>query len=236
MIEEHFFQDRDGLFSALLPDCQQNLQSALAARQRASLLVSGGSTPKPLYQQLSQSTFDWSRIDIALVDERWVEPGTPGSNQTFIADNLLQYQAANAHYIPSKTSHLTAQQGLSQCEDNYQQLQRPFDLVILGMGPDAHTASLFPHADNLAAALDAKNTQLCAALTVRPSAVTGEFVERMTLTLHGLMQARQLHLLITGDDKLAVYQQAKREQDYLASPISAVLNQNQVPVKVYWAP
>lgn len=236
MIHEKFYPDRDSLFTALTQDCQSRLQQALQANSAASFLVSGGSTPKPLYQSLSHCGLAWENIQVALVDERWVAPGQTGSNQTFIEQSLLQNNAATAQYIPTKTPHPTATAGLADCEANYQQLTRPFDLVILGMGPDAHTASLFPQAQGLAAALDPNQQQLCSAITAIPSDVTGELVERLSLSLYGLLQARQLHLLITGEDKLAVYRQALANQDVLQSPISAVLHQQQIPVYIYWAP
>ena len=104
------------------------------------------------------------------------------------------------------------------------------------MGSDGHTASLFPAADGLEKALDDNNTDLCAAINAIPSEVTGENTERMSLTFFGLMQSCRLHLLIAGQEKLAVYQRALVSPDPLLMPISAVLKQHDVPVLVYWAP
>ena len=236
MINEHFFDDRDSLIRALLSDCESRLQTAVEHRGKASLLVSGGSTPEPLYQQLSLAPLPWSDICVALVDERWVDPSQAGSNETFVKTHLLQQQAASAQFIPMKNASSTAASGEEDCEQSYQQLPRPFDLVVLGMGPDGHTASLFPHAQGLDAALNPDREQLCAAITATPSTVTGTLTERMSLTLHGLLQSRQLHLLITGEEKLAVYKAARENRDYTQTPVSAVLNQQQVPVLVYWAP
>ena len=236
MISEHFFNDRDTLFTALAEECGALLQAAVDARGRASMLVSGGSTPKPLYERLARTTLPWQAIAIALVDERWVSPGEAGSNETFVKQALLQGPASEARYIATKTAHTSASEGLASCEQAYRQLPRPFDLTILGMGPDGHTASLFPHAAGLEDAMDPASGQLCAAINAQASAVTGDLTERLSLSLYGLLQSRQLHLLITGDDKREIYEAAKLCTDIIATPVSAVLNQNEVPVHVYWAP
>jgi 6-phosphogluconolactonase len=236
MLKECFFDDRESLFSALLDDCVQQLQTALQHRPTASFMVSGGSSPKPLYQQLSEQKLDWSRVNVALVDERWVGADHPASNEAFIQQHLLQAEAAAANFVAMKTAHATALDGQQQCEQQYQQLARPFDLTILGMGSDGHTASLFPAAEGLQQALDSNNRALCAAIMAKPSEVTGDFTERMTLSFHGLMQSRQLHLLITGEEKLAVYQQAMANSDTALLPVSALLQQQAIPISVYWAP
>ena len=104
------------------------------------------------------------------------------------------------------------------------------------MGLDGHTASLFPTAQGLESALDAGNNNLCAAIMADPSEVTGELIERMSLTLAGLLQSRQLHLLITGADKLGVYQRVLASPNEISMPVAAVLHQDEIPVVVYWAP
>ena len=236
MISEHFFPDRETLFSALADECYSLLTEAITAKQSASMLVSGGGTPRPLYQLLSSKTLDWQRVRVALVDERWVDVDHAGSNEAFIKETLLNNKAAPAKFIAMKTAHATASEGQLVCEERYRLLARPFDLAILGMGPDGHIASLFPHAQGLNEALDINSKQLCAAIEANPSEVTGELTERMSLTLYGLLQSRQLHLLITGEEKLAVYKQALASNDSLLTPITALLKQNRVRVKVYWAP
>lgn len=236
MITEYFFDDRESFIDALTEECTSRLQDAITERGEASLLASGGSTPQALYRQLSHTDLPWSSVSVALVDERWVDPGQPGSNETFVKQNLLQERAASARYVPTKTPHAYAAEALPHCEQAYSRLPRPFDLTILGMGPDGHTASLFPHADGLAEALDPGSEKLCAAITAQQSEVTGELTERLSLSLYGLLQSRQLHLLITGEEKLAVYQTARDNQDIFSTPVSAVLRQSRIPVLVYWAP
>ncbi len=223
MVTECFFPDRESLFAALLTECVDKLNAAISEKQTATLLVSGGGTPKPLYEQLSMQVLDWPKVNVALVDERWVDAGQTGSNETFVMNNLLINHAAAANYIAMKGPESSAVLG-------------QFDLTILGMGPDGHTASLFPKAKGLVQALDDQSNQLCAAINAHPSDVTGLLTERMSLSLFGLLQSRELHLLITGEEKLAVYKKALTSEDVSLTPISALLQQTKVPVKVFWAP
>ncbi len=236
MVKELFFSQQADLQAALLANACAILEKATAGTQTASFLVSGGSSPKPFYQQLSKQALPWDKIGVALVDERWVSAEEQGSNEAFIAENLLINEASSARFISMKTDEQSAEQGRTVCEQRYQQLATPFDLVILGMGPDGHTASLFPHAEGLNDAFDTSKQQLCAAIKAKKSNVTGELTERMSLSLFGLLQAKKICVLITGDEKLAVYQQALKNTDTALMPMSAVLQQNEVPVSVYWAP
>ncbi|MEH6559174.1 MAG: 6-phosphogluconolactonase [Oceanicoccus sp.] len=236
MVREYFFADRTSLFVALLADCSAVLDTATQHRESVSMLVSGGSSPELLYRQLSSVELDWKKIQVALVDERWVGADHDGSNELFIAKNLLLNRAADATFIPMKMEAETAVLGQKYCEQFYRQLPRPFDLVILGMGLDGHTASLFPHARGLDKALDVTDNTLCVAITAIATELTGELTERMSLSVYGLLQSRQLHLLILGEAKLAAYKRALVSEDVKATPISVLLRQNEVPVSVYWAP
>lgn len=236
MVSEKIFDSREALLAALQEDCVAALQDALSERGKASFLVSGGSSPAPLYQRLSQIALDWASISVALVDERWVEPGHDKSNQTFVINNLLQHQAASAELVAMKNSAASAEAGLAECEAAYRRLPAPFDLTILGMGPDGHTASLFPHAQGLEKALDPDSEQWCAAINAHESEVTGAYTERMTLSLSGLLQSRKLVLLITGEDKLKALRAAQDGSDINAMPVRAVLQQQKVPLTIYWAP
>lgn len=236
MVNEKFFDSREALLAALQEDCVAELDAALKERGQASFLVSGGSSPAPLYQRLSQINLDWSSVSVALVDERWVEREHPKSNETFVVENLLQHQAASAKLQGMKNAASTPVQGLAECEAAYRKLPQPFDLTILGMGPDGHTASLFPHAEGLEKALNPESDELCAAINANESEVTGAFTERMTLSLAGLLKSRRLVLLITGEDKLKALRAAQEGTDVSAMPVRAVLQQSKLPLDIYWAP
>lgn len=236
MITERLFDTREELVKALEAECIQALVSAVEDRGEATFMVSGGSTPEPLYKSLSQVDLPWDDVYVALVDERWVDFDHSKSNEAFIVKHLIQNKAANTNLVGMKNDALSAEVGLDDCEAAYQQLAQPFDMTILGMGSDGHTASLFPYAPGLEAALDVESNQLCAAINANRSEVTGDITERMTLTLAGLLKSRLLVLMITGQEKLDVLRKAQAGLDVLEMPIRAVLQQEQVPVVVYWAP
>lgn len=236
MAIEKLFEDRASMIAALQAECVSALQSALDERGEASFMVSGGGTPEPLYRSLSEVALDWPSVYVALVDERWVDFEHDKSNEAFTVKTLMQNKAAAANLIGMKNSAVTAAEGLADCESVYQQLAQPFDMTILGMGSDGHTASLFPHAVGLTDALNPEGEALCAAITAHQSEVTGAVTERMTLTLAGLLRSRRLVLLITGEEKLRVLREAQAGSDIEAMPIRAVLQQDRVPLEIYWAP
>lgn len=236
MITELFYSSREELFDALAASCTSQLLDGLNENKRATFMVSGGSSPSPLYQRLSGVDLDWANVDVALVDERWVNADHAGSNEALVKKTLLQNFAQAANFTPMKNEQLSPTQGLSECEQGYQRLQAPFDVVILGMGPDGHTASLFPESEGLERALGLEEENICAAITAHKSAVTGELVERMTLSLYGLCQSKALCLLLLGEDKLQVYRRTLANPNAYLTPVSAILMQTAVPVSVYWAP
>lgn len=236
MVTEYLFENRQEMIDALQAVCVTALNEAIEDRGEASFMVSGGSTPEPLYKSLSNVDLDWASVYVALVDERWVDFDHDKSNEAFTVKHLIQNKAAVANLVGMKNTAATAEEGLADCEAAYQQLAQPFDITILGMGSDGHTASLFPHAKGLDAALNPVSTELCAAIIANQSEVTGAITERMTLTLAGLLRSKSLLLLITGDEKLAVLRQAQAGTDINEMPIRAVLQQQQVPVMIYWAP
>lgn len=236
MLTEKLFESRAEMVAALQEECLAALRSAIDDRGEATFMVSGGSSPEPLYKSLSTADLNWESVYVALVDERWVDFDHEKSNEAFIVKTLMQNNAAKANLVGMKNTAETAIDGLADCESNFQQLAQPFDVTILGMGSDGHTASLFPHAEGLRDALDAENEALCAAIMAHPSEVTGAITERMTLTLAGLLRSRSLLLLITGEEKLKVLRQAQAGTDIAEMPMRAVLQQQQVPVTIYWAP
>ena len=236
MIKEFLFKDRTGLITTLAQNCQEHLAKALAENGAISFMVSGGGTPAPLYEALSLSDLDWKQINIALVDERWVDSNHSASNEALIYRTLLINHAKQASFTGMKTQAASASEGCAETEMLYRALPKPFALSILGMGSDGHTASLFPHADGLSATLVEKSKQLTAAIVAKQSEVTGPNTERLTLTLAGLLQSERLIILITGKEKLAVFREAMNEGAIEDMPIRSILRQNKVPVELYWAP
>jgi len=187
------------------------LKQALAVRDTVSLMVSGGSSPKPLYRQLSETELDWSRVHISLVDERWVEPGEVGSNEDFIRENLIRDKAANARFFGLKTKGDDPKAGLAEAEARFSTVVQPFDVVVMGMGTDAHTASWFPHAQGLETALASDNAQSLCAIKAHRSEVTGDHLDRITLTAQAVLSAHHIVLFMPGAAKRAVFDAARNK-------------------------
>ncbi len=236
LLKEFFFDSREEMQAALQEDCMSLLQAALQQRDRISLLVSGGSSPEPLYRALSCADLPWEKITLALVDERWVACDHDKSNEAFIRRTLLTNKAARAEFVGMKNSASTAAGGRELCVQAYNELPQPWSLCLLGMGSDGHTASLFPHAQGLDLALDVEAAPICVDIVAHQSEVTGAITERMSLSLAGLLKAERLVLLISGEEKRRIYEAAKAGDDIAEMPVRAVLQQSQVPVDVYWAP
>lgn len=233
-ITEKFFNSKAELTAALAQDIEVRLVEGIKNDDRAVICVSGGSSPKPAYQHLSKLPLAWDKIDVVMVDERWVDPSHDKSNETFINQTLLQNKAIEANFLHMKNKSATALEGQIECEKAFKTLKQPFDITILGMGPDGHTASLFPHAEGLENALST-NDLVCAIEAIK-SDVTGDITQRLSLSLHGIKQSKVVKLLISGEEKLEVYKQAKLGGKVEDMPLRAILNQTDVEVQVYWAP
>src|SRR5258708_9187905 len=131
-----------------------SLAAAISARGLASLVVSGGRSPVRLFEILRTQPLDWDRVCIALADERWVSPEDPASNERLVRDFLLKDHATSARFLGLKNGAPTPDLGAVSAWETFARVPRPFDAVILGMGDDGHTASLFPHSPNLSSALN----------------------------------------------------------------------------------
>ena len=230
-IAEHRFATMDALQSAAVEAIKSAIVAGVAARGTASLALSGGTTPVPLYEALSHLDLPWSQVQLTLTDERWVPVDDPASNEAMVRRTLLQGPAAAARFTGLKCNTETPEAAEIQMDRALRTLAQPFDLVLLGMGDDAHTASLFPDGIGLEAAMDM--TGPLKARAVRPAM---EGPARMSLSLPALLQSRQMILLLKGTSKWAVYRDALNDGPVLEAPVRGILHQNQVPVAVYWAP
>lgn len=225
------FTDAESLVRELTDCIRQILDEAIRLRGQASLVVSGGTTPVPLFESLSHLELAWDKVVITLADERWVAPDDPDSNERLVQMHLLKNRAVAARFIGLKTPDATAAAGEAACHQRICQIPRPFDVLILGMGGDGHTASLFPGAAALSRAMDLGQKSRC--LAIAPPAAPHD---RMTLTLPALLDARHIAVHITGASKRQVYEKAVAGDNFEEMPIRAILAQNDVPVTVWCAP
>ncbi|MDP3736731.1 MAG: 6-phosphogluconolactonase [Hyphomonadaceae bacterium] len=228
--EESFFPDRKKLFVGLTHDFSERLADIVAKRRKASLALAGGTTPGPLYEALSNLPLKWEKVSVTLTDERWVSPEDPASNEWLIRDLLLKRRAHSATFYGFKTNHAKATGGAAIAEKRISPIM-PFDICLLGMGPDGHIASLIPGAEGYDAAVDPANTKKVAGIHHEGAAGSSE---RMTLTVTGILSSRRIILLIMGQDKLNIYNEAKEGRG--TSPVRDLLAQKKTPVHAFWAP
>ncbi|MEH6579753.1 MAG: 6-phosphogluconolactonase [Amphritea sp.] len=220
------FESRSALTNSLSELIQMRLKNAIRQSGSASLAVSGGSTPIPLFDQLSNTPLDWSKVAVTLVDDRWVNPEQPDSNELLVKKHLLHNAAENARFIGLWQPEISAEAAVVNCHQRLSALNDRLDTVILGMGNDGHTASLFPCSNELEAAL---NSDLdCAA--VNPGTAPHA---RMTLTPKRLLNSELRILHLCGQDKLETLAKALKDNDPQTMPISLFL---QHPLTIYWAP
>ena len=227
-VVERRFGDAAASAEALAQDIAAALREGLRNRARASLVLSGGRSPLPFLHALARQPLEWLHVYLTLVDERWVDAGSPDSNELLLRQHLLSGPAADAHFVPLKTADPTPEQAVPERSRALADLPRPFDAVVLGMGEDGHTASLFPGAAATAAALDPQGQAVLTA--VQPLTAPHP---RLSFTLAGLLDARGIYLQIQGDAKRRVYEQARSDAAASSLPIAAVLRQTRVPVYVY---
>lgn len=197
----------------------------------AGLAVSGGRSPIAFFHELAGQTLAWGKVFITLVDERWIPADREDSNEHLVRQHLLRGAAANARFVPLKTAAASAQLAIAEREAALSLMPWPLDACVLGMGEDGHTASLFPGANVLAAALDITRPALLAAIDP-PNAEH----RRITLTMRALRHTRCLVLLIQGGQKRAIYQRARDGADMAQFPIAGVLTQREVALDVFWSP
>lgn len=222
------FPHAAALETALAGEILSKLREGLAWRGRASMVVSGGRTPRGLFARLAATPLAWERVTITLADERWVPIEHPDSNERMVREQLLRGEAAAAGFIPLFNGAPDPWAGLQTAQAALAQLQRPFDIVVLGLGADGHTASLFPTADRLDAPA---TTALPDCIGVRPA---GAAHDRLSLTPAALLDTRQLALHFTGSDKWSVLCEALKPGATDTLPIRFALQQHQVPCHVYW--
>lgn len=207
----------------------KDLRQAIDKKGHASIAVSGGKTPIPLFKLLSQQDLDWHNVFITLVDDRWVDDTDDASNEKLVLTYLLQNKAKLANFVGLKNSCDNPFDGAEITDKILNKIPMPLDVLILGMGEDGHTASLFPGAANLRAGLDMKSGRKVVGMTPLTAPL-----DRITLTLPTILDSQNIYLHLVGESKMQVLQQAEKGDDINQMPIRAILQQNKVNVIGFW--
>jgi 6-phosphogluconolactonase len=233
-MQEQRFDSAAEAAQALTQSLAEVLGEGIARRDRATLVVPGGRTPISMFRLLSAQRLEWSRVSIALTDERWVPATDPASNAALVGAELLQTEAAAATFHPFDVTDETAAAAAGHATLRLQKLSLPFDAVVLGVGDDGHFASIFPGSPGYEDALDLAKPPACVAM----QAPVGPR-QRLSWNLSALICTRNLYLYISGDAKREVIEQALVAADSGDStrwPVAALLAQRQVMPQLYWAP
>jgi 6-phosphogluconolactonase len=203
------------------------LRAAVQQRGRALLVVSGGRSPVPFFECLARQELPWSKVQVSLADERWVPPSHADSNEALVRRHLLQGPAAQATMLGLYHPAQNLEEAACLAEQSVVGLPA-IDVLVLGMGDDGHTASLFPASANLPAALDPACPRRVLAMHA-PAAPH----ERLSLTLPALTGAHLQLLAIQGASKLATLAHALQPGEAEELPIRALLH---APLQVHWSP
>lgn len=218
------YSDADMMMISLARQLSRDLREALLRRDRALFAVPGGNTPGPVFDMLAAVEMDWDRVDVVPGDERWLPEDHPRSNAGQLRARLLRDKAAAATLLPLWRGGLTPEEGAPALSEALA-AHLPVDVALVGMGADMHTASLFPGAEGLEAALASD------APAVLPITAPGAPEPRVTLSARVLKEAFALHVLITGAEKREAIERAQKLSP-MEAPIAALLGQ----ATVHWAP
>ena len=227
VVTTHQLADAKALAARLAADVAERLRQAIAKKGRACLVLSGGRSPVPFLEQLASAELDWTKVTVSLADERWVPVEHADSNAGLLKRYLLQGPAAKAQFLSLYSATANLELAAEQADRLLAELP-PIDVLILGMGDDGHTASLFPNSPNLAEALAADGTRRC-----YPMLAPTVPHQRLTMSRALLASAETTVLSISGQSKLTTLSAALAGDDVGAMPIRAFL---QPTLEIYWCP
>lgn len=227
-LDEYIFSAKELLDDALSVQIANLLRSAIEGKNSATLILSGGNTPKGMLDKLSQINLPWEKVTVLLADERWVGPDHERSNEKMLRQCFLKNNATKATLISLHISHVEANEAPPLFEEKLQFLERSADVLVLGMGEDGHTASLFPCAKNIEQLLSDKNqlkTVMVAPLTAPD--------KRISLSFPILADAENIFVHFTGDLKKEIFQ--KIAAGFQDAPLGRLLGATEANTRLYWA-
>lgn len=226
-VRAHDFVSPPLLAEGLSTQVAEQLRDAIEARGVATLVVSGGRSPVTFFQCLARQPLDWAKVVITLADERWVPEEHVDSNAGLLRRYLLVGAVAKAKFISLYCSATSQEEAAEQADAALAELPA-IDVLVLGMGDDGHTASLFPASPNLTEALAADSSRRCLPM-MAPSVPH----QRLSMSRALLASARSPILSIQGQSKLDTLRAALAGDDLAEMPIRAFL---QTPLTIYWCP
>ena len=221
------FPTREALYGAAASVLASALTDGVAKRGQAGFAATGGSTPAPVYDRLATMTVPWDKVVVTLTDERFVPPTDPSSNEGLVRRHLLVGEAAKASFAPLYFEGVGQDEVAAKAEPGVAQAL-PFGVVVLGVGPDGHFASLFPGNPKLSEGLDPESERTVIAV---PAGAPAPDLPRISLTFQALIQSSLIVLLVTGEAKKALLEGPVDP----SLPIAAILNQDRAPVRILWA-
>jgi 6-phosphogluconolactonase len=232
----HSYPTEAAYVQAVASEIAASLTESLKATGGARLLASGGTTPGAIYAELARIDLGWQAIDVGLVDERWVPDlaeREAASNQQLLEKTLLNQHAASARFSGLADYRIGLAESVKDANRRHE-LATTTTVVLLGMGEDAHTASLFPGAVNLPEALASDDAYV--SLDATGCKVAGRWMRRITLTPHGFRTANRRILLIRGETKRQVFERAVERADVIQFPVLSAIVNASAPLDVFWCP
>lgn len=216
------YPDAEMMMMDLANKLAGELRAALHQADRVSMAVPGGTTPGPIFDEMNAVDLEWDRVSVMLTDERWVPESSDRSNTRLLKSRLLQNKAAAAHFVPFYADVATPEDGIPDLAADVEAVL-PLSVLLLGMGADMHTASIFPGADKLDEALTGNNILV-------PMRAPGAPEPRITLSAKVLKDAMNTHVVIKGAEKREALERARHLTPQEA-PIAAILPN----ATVHWA-
>ncbi|WP_411890404.1 6-phosphogluconolactonase [Yoonia sp. SDW83-1] len=216
------YPDAEMMMMDLADTLASELKNCLLVHEHASFAVPGGTTPGPIFDSLCAVDLDWSRVHVMLTDERWVPETSERSNTRLLRERLLIEKAAAAVYVPLYAEAETPEEKLDDLAKSLEP-ELPISVMLLGMGADMHTASIFPGADQLDRALHGDYHLVAMRAPSAPE-------PRITLSAKVLKSAMSRHMVIVGGEKRAALERARHLPPEEA-PVAAILP----GTTVHWA-
>ena len=227
-LRENIFTDKAELELKLAKEISQILKQEIKNKGEATLLVSGGSTPKKLYEILSNKKIDWKNVSIGLIDERFVATNSEESNEFLIKNTLLKNNAADAKFIGLVFNLDDYQENLNIAISKNKAIYKSITCSILGMGLDGHTASLFPNSEKVYT-----DDSIFRDKIIINTKANSEPSKRISYTKSKILSSKHLFLYFNGREKIDIFNSAKENNNASSKPISAFIHQNIKTLKVF---